>query len=134
MQVGSGTTGHAEVIKIEFDPLQVDYEQLLDVFFHTHNPTTLNVQGNDTGTQYRSIILTTSDKQCKLAEQMIAQLKNSRKFERPIVTEVEPLTKFWPAEDYHQNYYQENQDKPYCQLVIDPKLKHFQERYAKLIK
>lgn len=133
IQVGSGQTGHAEVIKIEFDPTKVSYEQLLDVFFHIHNPTTLNFQGNDTGPQYRSLVLTTSEKQASATKKMIIQLTKSGEFERPIVTIIEPLIKFWPAEDYHQNYYRDNQNNPYCKLVINPKLKHFRERYVKLI-
>jgi methionine-S-sulfoxide reductase len=111
-QVCSGTTGHAEVIRIEFDPKQVSYEQLLTLFFATHDPTTLNRQGHDVGSQYRSIILTTTAEQLNKARQMVKP---------PKVTQVEPLTLFYPAEIYHRNYFTNNATKPYCAAVILPK-------------
>lgn len=120
-EVCGGNTGHAEVIQIEFDPATVSYEKLLDVFWKCHDPSTLNRQGADTGTQYRSIILTHDENQKKLAiESRTAAEKN---FASPIVTEIVPLTKFYAAENYHQDYYNQNGHAPYCQVVIAPKLK-----------
>lgn len=114
------TTGHAEVTEIVFDPSQISYNHLLDVFWQAHDPTTLNRQGADVGTSYRSIILYRSEKQKLEAEKsMIAAQQN---FFSPIVTQIVPLTKFWPAEDYHQKYYDNNSNAPYCQVVITPKL------------
>jgi len=129
-QVCSGTTGHAEVIQIEFDPKVIPYKDLLDVFWNTHNPITLNRQGNDTGTQYRSTILYSSEKQKKEAEQSLSSLIKTGKYKNPIVTEIKPLNIFYPAEFYHQNYYEKNTEMPYCQFVISPKLKHLREKYA----
>jgi peptide-methionine (S)-S-oxide reductase len=133
-QVNSGNTGHAEVLKIEFNPNVINYDTLLDVFFHTHDPTTLNRQGNDVGEQYRSIILYNSDEQKSLAEKKIDSLSESGEFNDPIITQIEPLDKFYPAENYHQDYYQNNQTAPYCQLVIAPKLGKFEKKYQSLIK
>jgi peptide-methionine (S)-S-oxide reductase len=133
-QVCSGSTGHAEVASIEFDSSVISYEQLVDVFMHTHNPTTLNQQGNDRGTQYRSIILTTSTNQQTQAEQVVNTLKEDHVFTNPIITEIKPLVAFYPAEDYHQRYYEKNQDAPYCQVIINPKLAKFRKSYATLIK
>ncbi len=121
-QVCSGRTGHAEVTKIVFDSDKLAYRKLLEVFFKVHDPTTLNRQGHDTGTQYRSIILYTSDEQAKEAAEYINTLGKTQVFESPIVTEVKPLVKFWPAEDYHRDYYAKNTGAPYCQAVIRPKL------------
>jgi len=133
-EVSSGETGHAEVIKVEFDPLEITLDQLLDVFFHTHDPTTLNQQGADTGTQYRSIILYTNGSQKKNIEDFIARLKNLNEFQSPIVTELERLETFYKAEQEHLDYYKNNPDKQYCTVVITPKLKKFQERYRSLLK
>ena len=127
-------TGHAEVIQVEYDPAVVSYPQLLDIFFHTHDPTSLNQQGADKGTKYRSIILFTSSEQQIAAEKMKKTLSDSNEFSKPLVTEIKPLTKFYPAESYHQNYYQQNENTPYCQVVISPKLAAFHRRYAKLVK
>jgi peptide-methionine (S)-S-oxide reductase len=132
--VCSGTTGHAEVSSLEFDPAVISYPQLLEVFLHTHNPTTPNQQGNDRGTQYRSIILTTSDQQAEQAHQAIQNFNNEHIYEVPAVTEVKPLQAFYPAEDYHQLYYERNQQAPYCQVVINPKLAKFRQHYAQLLK
>jgi peptide-methionine (S)-S-oxide reductase len=132
--VSEGITGHAEVIEIAFDPSIITYEQLLDVFFHTHNPTTLNQQGADVGTQYRSIILTTSDDQAKTAKAFIQQLKSVGEFSDPIVTEIKPFEAFYPAENYHKNYYKKNTDVPYCQVVISPKMAKFHQRFKALLK
>jgi peptide-methionine (S)-S-oxide reductase len=119
--VCEGTTGHAEVVQLEFDPSKVSYEKLMEVFWAAHDPTTLNRQGNDVGTQYRSIVLYENDQQKSAAEQSKAIAQKG--FKEPIVTEIVPLTKFYVAEDYHQNYFNENGDKnPYCQVVIRPKL------------
>jgi peptide-methionine (S)-S-oxide reductase len=121
-QVCTGRTGHAEVIQITYNPAKVSYNQLLDLFWRAHDPTTLNRQGADTGTQYRSIILTSTPEQAILAE--ASRKKAAAQFPDPIVTEIEPLVVFYPAENYHQNYYSENKEKnPYCQVVIAPKLK-----------
>jgi peptide methionine sulfoxide reductase msrA/msrB len=120
--VTTGKTGHAEVIEVQFDPTIIAYEGILDVFFATHDPTTINRQGADRGSQYRSIILTTSATQQELAEQYIARLRERQIFSQPIVTEVAPLTEFYPAEEYHHNYYAKNPTAAYCQAVIEPKL------------
>ena len=121
-QVCTGRTGHAEVLQITYDPAKVTYNQLLDLFWRAHDPTTLNWQGADSGTQYRSIILTPSPEQASEAE--ASKKKAAAQFPDPIVTEIKPLTAFYPAEKYHQNYYNENKNvNPYCQIVIAPKLK-----------
>lgn len=124
-QVCTGDTGHAEVVQIEFDPQTVSYEKLLSVFWEAHDPTTLNRQGADVGTQYRSIILYHSDAQRRAAEQ--SKLAAQGKFARPIVTEIVPLTKFYPAEAYHQDYFRKNPNAPYCQVVIRPKLQKVEQ-------
>lgn len=133
-QVSSGATGHAEVIKIEFDPSVISYRQLLKVFFATHDPTTPNRQGADIGTQYRSVIFFTSDSQKRQAEQYIEELQNSGDFSSRVVTELKPLEQFHAAEEYHQKYFQTNPNKPYCQLVINPKLTKLREQFAKIVK
>jgi peptide-methionine (S)-S-oxide reductase len=121
-QVCGGASGHAEVIRITYDPKKVSYDALLDLFWKAHDPTTLNRQGADVGTQYRSIILTESPEQATEAE--ASRKKASALYPDPIVTEIKPLTAFYPAEDYHQDYYRNNKDRnPYCQAVITPKLK-----------
>ena len=124
--VCTGTTGHAEVTQIEFDPKKVSYEKLLNYFWDAHDPTTLNRQGADEGTQYRSIILYSSDAQKAAAEKSKAEAKS--RFRDPIVTEIVPLAKFYKAEDYHQNYYNENPYAGYCQVVIKPKLEKFEKK------
>jgi peptide-methionine (S)-S-oxide reductase len=121
-QVCSGRTGHAEVVKIDFDPETVSYQNLLEVFFKAHDPTTPNRQGADLGSQYRSIILYSVESQKKAAEDYIEELKKTKAFENPIVTELKPLEVFYPAEAYHQDYYQLHPEKGYCQAVIAPKL------------
>jgi peptide-methionine (S)-S-oxide reductase len=130
----SGTTGHAEVIRIEFDPAQIAYQDLLTVFFSTHDPTTRNRQGNDVGTQYRSIILTTDAGQKRDAEAFIGELSAQAEPPRRIVTEVEPLGTFYEAEDYHHEYYRRNGSQPYCQFVVTPKLEKFASRFAAILK
>lgn len=133
-QVCSGTTGHAEVAQIEFDPSVITYEQLVEVFFGSHNPTTLNRQGNDVGEQYRSVIFFHDDEQKHVAEKALQKLTLEKTFAAPLVTTIEPLTNFYPAEDYHRNYYANNQDQPYCQAVISPKLAKFRQHYKNLLK
>lgn len=130
-QVSMGTTGHAEVIQIEFDPALISYNDLLTVFFATHDSTTLNRQGNDTGPQYRSIILYSNDRQKQDAEKYIQELKSDG---LKVVTEVKPMGEFYPAEEYHRNYYKNNSDAPYCQVIIEPKLKKVQEKFYALLK
>lgn len=132
-QVSSGLTGHAEVIYIEYDPHTVAYETLLDVFFATHDPTTLNRQGNDVGTQYRSAIFYSSDEQKQMAEAYIKKLTQEKTFGQPIVTTLEPLGEFYEAEDYHKEYYERNKNKPYCQVVISPKVAKLREKFASLL-
>jgi peptide-methionine (S)-S-oxide reductase len=132
--VCTGTTGHAEVIQVEYDPSVITFDQMLDVFFHTHDPTTLNRQGADTGTQYRSAVFYHDEAQKAAAEQMIKDLNASGEFRSPIVTTLEKLGKFYPAEDYHQDYFKLNPGNPYCQAVIVPKVSKFQKRYEALLK
>ena len=119
-QVSTGKTGHVEVVKVEFDPSQVGLESIFDLFFKVHDPTTKDRQGNDVGTQYRSIILFTDDSQAKLSKDYLAKI--AADFSAPIVTEVKKLDHFWPAEDYHIDYFAKNKNQPYCQALIAPKL------------
>lgn len=133
-QVCTGTTGHAEGVQVTFDPSVVTYDQLLDVFFHTHDPTTLNRQGADFGTQYRSAVFYHNADQLRAAKAMISKIDADGTFGDPIVTKLEQLTKWYPAENYHQDYYQQNKREPYCQFSISPKVAKFQKRYANLIK
>jgi peptide-methionine (S)-S-oxide reductase len=128
--VCTGRTGHAEVIQIAFDPEQVSYRDLLTIFFFNHDPTTLNRQGADVGTQYRSVIFTHDDGQKETAEALKAELDTSGEFADPIVTQIEAFTAFYPADDYHQNYYRLNGSQPYCHAVIRPKLEKFREKFA----
>jgi len=133
-RVSAGFTGHAEVIQIEFDPKVITYEKLLEIFWDMHDPIQLNRQGNDYGTQYRSIILTTSEAQKISAEELKKKLNLAGKYKSPIVTEIKEMETFFPAEDYHQNYFSENKFQPYCNVVIAPKVKHFAEKYKDLLK
>ncbi len=133
-QVSMGTTGHAEVIQIEYEADQVSFEKLLEVFFASHDPTTINRQGNDVGTQYRSIILYTTDEQKRLAEQTIADFTNAATYSKPIVTEVVSLTRFYPAEEYHKNYYATHPDEPYSQIVIAPKVEKLKQKHPEFLK
>jgi len=125
-QICTGATGHAEITEIEFDPRKISYEKLLEVFWQAHDPTTLNRQGADEGTQYRSIILYRSEPQKALAEKAKAEAQKA--FPHPIVTEIVPLVKFYPAEKYHQQYYDNNANAPYCQVVIAPKLEKLEKK------
>jgi peptide-methionine (S)-S-oxide reductase len=128
--VCSGTTGHAEAIQVQFDPAVITYRDLLEVFFAFHDPTTLNRQGPDVGTQYRSAIFTHSAEQDAVATQVIGDLNHARVFPRPIVTQVVPAGDFWAAEASHQRYYQRNPTQPYCQAMIGPKVAKLREKYA----
>ncbi|MCX7892494.1 MAG: peptide-methionine (S)-S-oxide reductase MsrA [Burkholderiales bacterium] len=129
-QVCAGDTGHAEVVQVVFDPAVVSFRDLLEVFFAIHDPTTLNRQGNDVGTQYRSAIFCHSPEQERVAREVIAALADERAFDRPIVTEVAPAETFWPAEDYHQEYFARNPYQPYCMFVVSPKVAKFRKRFA----
>jgi len=133
-EVCSGTTGHAEVIQVQFDPEIISYPEILTVFFKTHDPTTLNRQGNDVGTQYRSAIFYHSENQRADAESIIKELTQKAVFDNPIVTEITAFVKLYPAEDYHQNYYNDNSNQPYCAVVINPKLLKFEKEFKEKLK
>jgi len=133
-EVITGRTGHAESIQITFNPEVISYTELLDIFFSTHNPTTLNRQGYDVGTQYRSVVFYHNDKQKKEAEAMIKALSDAKVFENDIVTEVKLFTNFYLAETYHQDYYINNKSQPYCENVINPKLVKFLKKYTSKLK
>lgn len=130
----SGDTGHAEVIQVEYDPEIISFDELLLIFFKTHNPTTRNQQGNDIGTQYRSVIFYHTNEQKTAAQVMIDKLERELVFEKSIVTEITPVSKFYEAEDYHQNYFIQNTNKPYCSFVIQPKLVKFTREFRENIK
>ena len=132
--VCGGKTGHAEVIKITFDPGQISFNDLLTVFFATHDPTTINRQGADVGTQYRSIVFYVDDDQKRVAEQFIKKLVESDLQGKPVVTEVRPLAQFYEAEDYHHNYFKNNSTQPYCQVIIEPKVQKLEKEFAALLK
>ena len=132
--VCSGSTGHAEVCQIAYDPKQVTYPELLEVFWKTHDPTTLNRQGNDAGTQYRSAIFYHNQEQKNLAEHYRKELDSSKAFDGPIVTEIVPLTNFYKAEDYHQNYFNEHGAQPYCLFIIRPKVDKFKKVFKEKLK
>jgi len=133
-QVCEGTTGHAEAVQIVYDPKVITFDQLLDVFFHTHDPTTLNRQGADTGTQYRSSVFYHNEEQKAAAKKVIDALNAAEVFDNPIVTKLEKLGKWYPAEDYHQQYFELNGRQPYCQVVINPKIAKFRKRYKTMLK
>jgi peptide-methionine (S)-S-oxide reductase len=133
-QVCRGDTGHAEVIRIRFDPAKVGFRELLEIFFVVHDPTTPNRQGNDVGTQYRSGIYTHSDEQARIAREVIAELQASGTLRGKVVTEVEPERNYWPAEAYHQNYYARNPGQGYCAFVAAPKVEKFRRTFAALAK
>jgi methionine-S-sulfoxide reductase len=133
-EVCTGTTGHAEVIQITFDTTKTSFEEILKVFFTMHDPTTLNRQGNDIGTQYRSAVFYHNDAQKKAAEEIIAALNTSKAYPNPIVTEVSKLDVFYKAEDYHQNYYNENSGEGYCRFVIQPKIEKFEKVFKDRLK
>jgi len=133
-QVCTGTTGHAEVVQITFDPAVLSYRDLLEIFFAFHDPTTLNRQGHDQGTQYRSAIFFHSPEQKRDADEVITELTRLNVFDDPIVTEVSPMTTFYPAEDYHQGYYRENAEQPYCRATITPKVAKLRAKYGPRLK
>ena len=133
-QVCTGKTGHAEAAQIEFDPDKISYEKLLDVFWHTHDPTTLNRQGNDVGTQYRSAIFYHDEEQKQNAERSKKEIEESHVYKDPIVTEIVPLIKFYLAEDYHKKYYDNNRNAPYCRFVINPKVEKLLKQYGNELK
>lgn len=132
-QVTSGTTGHAEVARLEYDPNVISYEELLEVFWHTHNPTTKNRQGADVGPQYRSVIFYMNEEQKEIAEKSLKKTDASDLWEDPIVTEIEPLSNYSVAEDYHQNYYENNPNAGYCSIVIAPKIAKFKKDFPHLL-
>jgi peptide-methionine (S)-S-oxide reductase len=129
-QVCGGDTGHVEVVRVTFDPSVISYRDLLDVFFAVHDPTTLNRQGNDVGEQYRSVIYYESEGQEKIAEETIAELDAAKVYPEPIVTTVEPAARFYVAEGYHQDYYDNNRTQPYCQFVISPKVAKLEKKFG----
>ena len=134
-EVCSGETGHAECTQIVYDPSKISYDELLEVFFKVHDPTTLNRQGNDVGTQYRSVIFYHNDEQKRLAEKYKTELDRSGAWDKPIVTQIAPMEKFYPAENYHHDYYEYNKDKnPYCSAVIRPKLEKFKKVFKEKLR
>jgi len=133
-QIGTGATGHAECLNIIYDTAKISFDELLEMFWQVHDPTTLNRQGNDVGTQYRSVVFYHDQEQKAKVEKYIAELDKSGAWDNPIVTSLEPFTKFYPAEDYHQNYYNENTGQGYCQFVIRPKVEKFQKVFKSKLK
>lgn len=133
-EICSGLTGHAEVVQIAFDPGVISYSELLTVFFHLHDPTTLNRQGADTGTQYRSVIFYHSEEQQSTAREVIHKIESSKLWSDPIVTEIASFTAFYTAEDYHQDYYANNKNAPYCNFVISPKIQKLKKQFGHLLK
>ncbi len=133
-EVCNGTTGHAEVCQIIYDTSKLSYKDMLEAFWKSHDPTQLNRQGNDVGTQYRSVIFYHNDEQKRLAEEYKKKLNDAHAYESPVVTEISPFTVFYKAEDYHQNYFNENGEQPYCQYVISPKVDKFKEVFGSKLK
>jgi methionine-S-sulfoxide reductase len=133
-EVYSGTTGHAEVVQITYDPNQTNSDEIFKVFFTVHDPTTLNRQGADVGTQYRSVIFYTNENEKQEAQSIINALQTSNVYDNPVVTTIEPLTQFYQAEDYHQEYYQNNKNQPYCKMVIQPKIEKFEKLFKSRLK
>ncbi|HZU36270.1 MAG TPA: peptide-methionine (S)-S-oxide reductase MsrA [Gemmataceae bacterium] len=133
-QVCTGRTGHAEVVQVTFDQMVLSYGDVLDLFFAVHDPTSLNRQGADVGTQYRSVIFYHSPEQKQTAEQRIRELSEAKTWDQPLVTELTPFTTFYPAEDYHQHYFEHNPTQPYCQLVVSPKVEKFRKQFAARLK
>lgn len=133
-QICAKMTGHAEVVRVSFDASVVSYKEVLEVFFATHDPTTMNRQGNDEGPQYRSAIFYSSPEQERVARDVLAEIQKDKVFDDPIVTEISPLDTFWPAERYHQNYYAQNSSQPYCSFVISPKVAKFRRKFAGKLK
>ena len=133
-QVCSGTTGHNEVVKLVYDPAQISLRELLEIFFLIHDPTTLNRQGNDTGTQYRSGIYFSTPKQGEIANSLMGEMSAANLFGKPVVTEVQPLSNYWPAEDYHQDFFEKNPYQGYCVAVAGPKVAKFRKTFADRVK
>jgi peptide-methionine (S)-S-oxide reductase len=133
-QVSAGTTGHAEAVQVTFDPTVISYKEILEIFFSTHDPTTLNRQGPDVGTQYRSVIFYSNDQQRTVAEQVIKEIAEEKLYEAPIVTQVEPLKKFFKAEDYHRDYFKKHPEQAYCRLIIASKITKLRELYLSKLK
>lgn len=133
-QVCSGRTGHAEVVKVTFDPKQISYQEILEVFFTIHDPTTLNRQGADIGTQYRSVIFTLDEQQVQAARQVMREIEAAQIWDQALVTQVEPLSEFYMAEDYHQEYFRKNPYTGYCRAVVAPKVAKFRQKYAHRLK
>lgn len=133
-QVCTGKTGHAESVQIEFDPKVIPFKKILEIFWHTHNPTTLNRQGNDVGTQYRSAVFYHDKTQKEIAERVKKEIENNGVYKDPIVTEITPFKNFYVAEDYHKNYYEEHRAAPYCDFVIDPKIRKLLQQYGNDVK
>ncbi len=133
-QICSGKTGHAEVVQVTFNPKIVSFKEILEVFFTIHDPTTLNRQGNDVGTQYRSVIYYHLDEQKAIAQKTIKELEKSAKWSSPVITELSPFEKFFEAEAYHQNYFKLNASQPYCRVVIEPKVNKFKKLYFNQLK
>jgi len=133
-QVSTGTTGHAEVVQINFDPKAISFKEILEIFFAMHDPTTLNRQGADVGTQYRSVIFYHNDEQKATAEQVIKEITEAKIWDAPIVTQIEPFQAFYKAEDYHKDYFKKHPEQPYCRLVITPKIAKLREDYRKKLK
>lgn len=132
--VCEGETGHAEVVQVTFDPAVVSYREILEIFFTVHDPTTVDRQGNDEGPQYRSIVLTHSPQQDATAKDVIADLTRQKVYDDPIVTQIEPFTELYPAEDYHQDYFAKNPWQPYCRAVVSPKVAKFRKAWAAKLK
>jgi peptide-methionine (S)-S-oxide reductase len=132
--VCSGGTGHAEVVQLTFNPGAITYRDILEIFFAIHDPTTLNRQGNDAGTQYRSVIFYHSPEQKKIAEDVVRELREEKAFEDPLVTTIEPAPEFYPAEDYHQEYFENHPYQPYCAFVVAPKVQKFRKKFAGRVK
>ena len=133
-QVCSDETGHAETVQVTFNPTKISYREILEIFFSVHDPTTLNRQGADTGTQYRSAIFYHNEQQKAIAEELIRELNKASLWEKPIVTQIVPLNKFYPAEDYHREYFARHPEQGYCQMVISPRINKFRKQWAKRLK
>ena len=133
-QICTGKTGHAEVVRLRYDSRQVGLTEILEVFFAVHDPTTLNRQGHDVGTQYRSCIYTEAPDDLALAQQYLQQLQNNGLGAAPLVTEIEPLRGYWPAESYHQDYFQHNPDQSYCAFTVRPKVRQFEQQFSRFLK
>lgn len=133
-QICTGTTGHAEVVQLTYDPNVISFRKILEVFFTIHDPTTLNRQGADVGTQYRSAVFYHTPEQKEVAERLVRELTEAGAYDAPIVTEIAPLEEFYPAEDYHQDYFRRNSNQPYCQAVVAPKVAKFRRTFLESVK